>query len=151
MKAETFHAQLKRLRTQWPHSYGEDRERILFQMLKPVDDSVFVDAVTECLMKCRQAPLGDELNQEIERARGRERERAWRQTDGSMLGVLHHAADNNKAANPDHVAACMKLITGYLDKRYSKAQLQQGVAVLEAASGMRAMPTASGKDRSAGG
>lgn len=135
MTPQDFDKQMGRLKSQWGNSYGEERARILFQTFREVEANIFQDAVTECLMRYRQAPLTDEINREVEQARSRQKERAWQRSDRSILGVLQHAADSGKAANPDHVAACMRLVAGHGSK-YSKEQFDQGVAVLEQACGL---------------
>lgn len=134
MTPAEFERQMARLRTQWANSYGDERTKILLQTFREVDAAIFHDAVTECLMRYRQAPLADEINREVEQARSRQKERAWQRSDGSILGVLKSAADTGRASNPEIAEACVRLLERRLKNEITQADLEAGLALIESAS-----------------
>ena len=134
--ADQFHLELERLRTQWPNSYGKEREALLFRAFRDVNADELREAVTDCLSSCRQAPLVAELTKAVEAARNRSRERRWR-GDGGLLSVMERAAENNRTASPEHVRKCVELVRGKIDGRLTATQFDEGVRLLEIASGLR--------------
>jgi len=116
MTPYAFEVALKRLDSQWPRSYSDERQKLIYEAFKDVSDSVFKDAITECLMTCRGAPLMPELEKAVEIARGREKEAALnRNYGGSAYSVLQKASKHT-SAHPETVKACMDALKYKLDK-----------------------------------
>lgn len=133
MNENEFEAQIKRLRTQWPNSYGSERMEGLWSAFKGVSSSVFGEAISDCIANQRSAPLLSELSKAVETAKVRESSFRFDRSH-SPLDAMQGAADSNKTADPEFVKACMKLLKDKLDGRISHDNFLQGCNLLDEAA-----------------
>lgn len=66
---DLFEAQMNRLRTQWPHSYGKERKELFWMSFQLVADAVFTRAVNEILSNSRSAPMVSDIDAAINLAK----------------------------------------------------------------------------------
>jgi len=133
MEAQVFNDQIKRLKTQWPHAYGEERIKILWAAFKDVANFDFRDAVTHCLGSSKSAPLVLELEKAVQIARNNYYS-SKRLEEANVMGALESAADNNTTADPEFVDRCLKLLDDLYQKKITKKQFDEGCDLLDQAS-----------------
>jgi len=140
MDSSLFNDQVKRLRTQWPHAYGEERIKILWAAFKDVSNYDFRDAVSYCLGNSKSAPLVLELEKAIQVARNNYYSQK-RLEEASTMGALLEAADNNKTADPEFVDRCLKLLDDLYNKKITKKQFDEGCDLLDQAAKLYRKPS----------
>jgi hypothetical protein len=121
-----FEAEIKRLKDQWPTSYGIERQKMFFVALRNSHQIDFHDAVSYCLARCRTAPLLGELTEAVVKMKmhRKERERydnSNRDRDG-ILAALQGASQVNKSADPEFVLKCMRAVSDLHRKKITKKQ-----------------------------
>lgn len=124
MERPHFNAQIGRLRTQWPNSYGAERTISLFEAFKDVSNTTFAEAISDCIANSRNAPLLTELTKAVEIAKVREN--SYRGGNFTFQSTLTKAATNNRVADPDFVKACVKLNNDFQAKKITREQFLQG-------------------------
>ncbi len=127
MTNEEFTAELRRLETQWPNSYGPARRAVIFRAFEKVDVTLFRDAVNECLAAERSAPLVPELEREITSARQRGREISG--AFSSPAALLRAAAEHTP--NHEFTSACMKVLSDKNTGKLTGEQFQQACNMLD--------------------
>jgi hypothetical protein len=124
MNENHFKAEIKRLCSQWPNSYGTERLNLLWGAFRDVPESAFTDAVTDCLLNQRSAPLVDELSKAAELAKTRAS--SARISGNAFANVLGEAATHTGHAEPDYVRACMAHLNRFLHKQITRAEFDEG-------------------------
>jgi len=108
MTSEVFHKHLGRLREQFGKAaYSQTRAELIWREVKQFDAEWWEKTVDKFLLTCRQAPLMDELAQEI----GAERERAYK------LQKEQHAKDAKDFFAGTYQPEDVKTICQYMVKR----------------------------------
>lgn len=152
MEHDEFDEQLVRLRTQWPHSYGDERVAILWRAFQRVSITDFADAVTECLASHRSAPLAKEVDKEIQEVQRRNaQDRIYRGLGAARpMDPLVSAALENKTADPEFVKACMKLLRDKQNGVITHEQFLQGCDYLDQVAGVMKYKAPKGREAAAG-
>lgn len=132
MTSANFQHQIKRLKDQWPNSYGVERVGVLWRAFEKTNDSDFGEAVTECLANHRAAPLVQDIATEVTAAQTRriESERRDYQILGQGEAVDILAAAARKTTNKEFAAACMKALNQKLKGEISSDQFFNEVCPL---------------------
>jgi hypothetical protein len=87
MTLDVFKRELARLRTEWPNSFGAERQAALWDVFRAIPDAVFASAVTRLLLNgTAYPPRLKEFEAEVERARGRWKEREFDRLQGVSAG-----------------------------------------------------------------
>jgi hypothetical protein len=133
METQIFNDQIKRLKSQWPNAYGDERIKILWAAFKDVANYDFRDAVTHCLGTAKSAPLVPELEKAVLIARNNYYAKQ-RMEEANVLGALEQVADNNTTADPEFVDKCLKLLDDLYQKKITKVQFDEGCNLLDQAA-----------------
>jgi len=139
MDSSTFNDQIKRLRTQWPHAYGEERIKILWAAFKDVSNFDFRDAVSYCLGSAKSAPLVLDLEKAVQIAKNNYYS-SKRLEEANIMGAMEYASENNKTADPEFVDRCLKLLDDLYNKRITKKQFDEGCDLLDQAAKLYRRP-----------
>jgi hypothetical protein len=127
-----FLAQADRMKRVWgERNYPEERLKIFWRAFQSgTTDQVFSDALDELIANSRYAPMLDDLSKAVEQAKIRQYSNRGM---GGFIETLDAAARNNKSADPEFVAACMKLLRQYLGRKpeITKDQFEQGCGYLD--------------------
>lgn len=124
MDRENFDIEIKRLESQWPNGYGPERKLILWNAFHKEKTDVFHNAVSDCLAYQRSAPLLDELNKAIEKARTREFQVG--QTTRMQFGAQMQDLSKITTADPDFVKMCMRHLSDFQRGKMTKKEFDVG-------------------------
>lgn len=154
MHREHFERQIARLRTQWQQGYGEERMVRLWKIFEKISNEDFTTMVDMALDTMRSAPLTDDflkLEQELMRRRSEERDFAGLCRTSSPIGVLSHAAEANKSADPDFVKACLQVVRDNAEGRLAGGNFIEACDCLDKlANTLNPQGRYKGKERSGG-
>lgn len=125
-----FDQEIKRLLSQWPHSYGAERLALIWITFKDVSNFDFRDAITDCLCTCRSAPLIDDLSKSVQKAKNHyfERERI---KSADSIGYLEGLSQENKMCDPEFVLRCLKHLNDFHEEKIIKEVFSAGCDVLD--------------------
>lgn len=125
MERATFNKQLYRLKTQWPHSYGDERIARIWEVFKGIADEIFVQITNMAIDTLRTAPLCEELGKlELEVRKQAQVTRS--RHDSNMGSILLQSAKDNKVADRDFVHACLKHLQDKLEYKITHEQFLAG-------------------------
>lgn len=136
MTQNTYQQQIRRLASNWgEHHYKAERVSLFWKAFEQVPDAVFAAAVDLLIAEQRSPPMLKEISQAVEQAKVTSN--MGRMGGNAFANVLGEAMDNNKAAHPEFVQACLDLFRKrYCErdprKRYSSEQFNQGLDYLDA-------------------
>lgn len=133
MDRQLFNRQLHRLKTQWPHSYGEERVSRIWATFQKVSDIDFEEMVHLALDTMRSAPLVDDLCN-LEREVKKRRSFYRVQNAGGIGSVVEQAAQANRRADPEYVKNCVRLLKKKMLGQLTTAQFLEGCAWLDSAA-----------------
>jgi len=156
MTEQELYSQAKRLQTQWPTSYGEERLKLFWDAFGKEPLQRFTEAVTHCLANNRAAPLIGELNTAMETVKAQEAQQrvSFGMAQAGARGILDHAARLNTTADPEFVKACTKLLRQKIAGEITPEQFREGCGLLDSAarqlSGFGGSPKPSGRERATG-
>jgi hypothetical protein len=109
-----FDVQVARLSDQWPRAYEDERKAAFWSVFKSVGGDVFKDAVTDCLLRYRQAPMIEELQEAVGDVE--KRVAASRSASSvSPLSVLKESAEK-QAASKEYAKLCIQAIQYKISK-----------------------------------
>lgn len=127
MERTSFEAQIKRLESQWPSSYGQERKAILWQAFRGAHEIIFHDAISDCLAHMRSAPLLDELEKAVEKSKVRESQS--NQSDRSAFQILKDSAKYTKA-DAGLVKMCLEHLRLFTEKKITEDEFYTGCDAL---------------------
>jgi len=129
-----FDLQLKRLRSQWGNSYGDERAAVLWKAFGTCSANDFAEAVTECLANHRSAPLVKEIGDELTKAseRRKESDRMDYQARSTPIGQLEDAL--KKTPNKEFAKECIKILQRKLNKAITPEQFEEACNLLDQAA-----------------
>jgi|LakMenE01Jun11ns_1017448.scaffolds.fasta_scaffold9846429_2 hypothetical protein len=133
MDISTFDQEMKRLLDQWPTAYSEQRRKIFFNTFRNVSNFDFRDAVTYCLGNYRSAPLLPEMMEAVNKSVFIRKEQERRDEDQSRAGFFGIVGDP-EWCDPEFQKNCSKLYWQYANKQITKAQFDEGCALLDEAA-----------------
>lgn len=130
----TFQNQIKRLQNRWPRTYETELVAILWRAFKEIPDDLFIEATDHCIGNMRQAPMFQDLDEAVARAKSRKWESQARTGDGNISRIMEDAQRLNHKADPDFVAACVKTLNERLSGAITASQFKEGCRLLEQAA-----------------
>lgn len=135
MSPAKFQEQMVRItETFGPKHYPNQRLKIIFAALKNVEDGVLERSVNRLIATRRVPPLVPEFLEAVETVRNEDKQRAREHAPTiGMLGQLQEAA-RRTTADKEFVAACMKHLKSFLDRKISKSQFDEGCQMLDQAA-----------------
>jgi len=118
---------MRRLKTQWPNSYGSERLALIWHRFKDTANHVFTALVTGALNSLRSPPLADDLSKlEQEYTRNEAQLRIQMRHDISFGRQIEELAKNNRTADPEFVQGCLKLLRDRQNGKLTEEQFLQG-------------------------
>lgn len=130
MEDKEFKIEMARLKTQWPHAYGTEREGLIFKAFRSADIVKFRDAVSFLIGNSKSAPLMEDFTREVTRTEGTEFARYSSSGFADASGVLSKAARHTKAS-PEFVKACLKVVRDRSSGKLTKEQAEQAYEYLD--------------------
>lgn len=127
----TFNSQMERLRnTYGKERYPTERLTVLWRAFQSVPDREFEDAVDQCIASLRSAPLVDELEEQVAKARERVREAMSRDAvqGRSFVGILEAAANTSEESSA-FAKTCVRLLKE--KKTYTARQWEEACGYLD--------------------
>ncbi len=123
MEKQEFITQVRRLvECYGEKAYPEARRDVFWKTFSRVPESVFADAVTQCIGERQYAPMLKELEASVDEAQARYRE-ASRARAVPLTTMLQSAAEHAKSR--DLAKFCVGVIDGLLQKKISPQELQE--------------------------
>lgn len=121
-----FQKQVARLKSQWPHGFGEEKQALIWNAFQAVSDQVFSEAVSETIGNHRGgAPIISDLERAVEVAKTRENGARFNRPHGFGTEVAE-AARINVRADKDFVEACAKHLKLFQTGKIKRAQFDSG-------------------------
>lgn len=142
MEVSLFETEMKRLKSQWPNSYSDERMKIFFNAFRDVSNSDFREAVTHCLATYKSAPLLRELTEGVISAKNNYLQKK-RIEEATAKNILSYAYEKNTTADREFVDNCMKLFDDLYTKKITKAQFDEGCNLLDQAARLFTKPKSS--------
>lgn len=131
MNQTEFTEQIKRLESQWPHTYGSERKAMLFFAFRNEPAEIFRDAVSDSLLIYRAAPLLEELSKAIEKSKVRHAQERQTNYFSGMYDTLKKLSERSTKADPDFVRTCLSLLDKKLSRRLTQAEWEDGCRSLD--------------------
>lgn len=123
---------MKRLKSQWPSAYSEERMKIFFNAFRDVSNFDFRDAVTYCLSQSKGAPLLPELTEAVAKARIAYFNKK-RIDEADQRNAYLNIADDG-TCDREFKNKCMELYNSFMDKKITREQFYQGCDLLDQAA-----------------
>ena len=136
MTAIEFQVQINRVTDTWGEkSYPKPRMDEIWGVLKNESPGIAGRAITWLIQTQRAAPMIPDFLKALEHIKGQEKQ-FRREYDagkfGTTLEALQDAAKQNKTADPDFVAACLKNLELYQSGKISFKQFNKNCDELDA-------------------
>lgn len=128
MTYELFSSCIERLKTDWPHAYGPEKQKALWAKLKHYSDEFMLDATEELIANRRAAPVLKDFLDHCDLFERRRLEQN-RNQNLSMLQVLeskYNPANYNDPQVRERIKARLALVKKYTTGQISKEQFLQG-------------------------
>jgi len=139
MTEEQFKEQIKRLRAEYGDKYyGAERIRLLKQMFLKDRADEFEAAITQLICNARFAPLGRELDKEMQLQRNLSEQRLS-QSNASLVGIMENAYDPAQYDDPDvreRIQGRIQLVKDYTRGKLTKKQFSEGCDFYDRAGGI---------------
>lgn len=132
MDLTTFEQEIKRLKSQWPNGFGDERKKELWKLLKDVPNFDFRDAVSYLLVTARSCPLAEEIQKAIQRARNNYFEQK-RIDEATQRGIFNSIPDAG-TCDREFKNKCVELYNSFMDKKITREQFFQGCDLLDQAA-----------------
>jgi hypothetical protein len=139
MQKQTFSAQLDRLKSMWPNSFGAERVNLIFNAVKSMPDFWMEQTCNQFIADWRGAPVLKDFIQKINEQETRDAQNRVSSGGGfvsglGFLGELEYASKRTSASK-EFVGECLKLLRDRLNNKISQAQFLQGCDLLDKAAG----------------